>query len=129
MFSERKKRLSKVKPQIDGLLQRVASLRKVLEGRKRLFEEGNGFSISRAGDAFVSRLTAIGERLVPALAPLCVVSQTLDVLGEAVGMQRLDGDSDPRVQRLAAFLQKAPVRYLMGERVLEGVFERREQAC
>ena len=127
-FSERKKRLSKVKPQIDGLLQRVASLRKVLEGSERLFEEDHRLPIGRAGHGFVSSLAAVAQRLVPALSSLGVVGQALDVLGKSVGIERLDGGDDARVQRLAAFLEKAAVGHLMGQGVLERVLQRREQA-
>jgi hypothetical protein len=57
-----------------------------------------------------------------------MVSQLLDMLGEAVGIGGLDGVHDPGVQRAAPVLEQAPVGHVVREGVLEGGFRIREQA-
>ena len=49
------------------------------------------------------------------------MGQPLDVLVQAVGVQPLDRLDDPAVQRLAALLEQAAVRDLVGQGVLERV--------
>ena len=54
--------------------------------------------------------------------------QPLDLLGQAVGIERLDRLDDPGVQRPPPLVEQAPVGDLVGQRVLEGVLEVREEA-
>ena len=56
------------------------------------------------------------------------MGEPLDVLGQALGVERLDGVDDPGVERAPAILEQAPVGHLVGERMLEGVLEIREEA-
>ena len=58
-----------------------------------------------------------------------VVSQALGVLGEAVGVERLDRADDLRVQRTPSLVQDAAVGDLVRQGVLERVFEIRKQPC
>ena len=55
------------------------------------------------------------------------MGEPLDLLAEAVSVERLDRLDDPRVERAAPLLQQAAVGDLVRERVLEGVLEIREQ--
>ena len=56
------------------------------------------------------------------------MGEPLDVLAEAIAVERLDGVDDPRVKLAAALLQQAAVRDLVRERVLEGVLRDPERA-
>ena len=47
---------------------------------------------------------------------------------EPIGIEALDGRHDLAVEAAAPVLQQAPVGHLVGEGVLEGVFEVREEA-
>ena len=57
-----------------------------------------------------------------------MVGQLLGVLGEPVGIRRLDGFDDPGVQGATAVLKQAAVGHVVGEGVLEGQFRIREEA-
>src|SRR5262249_4782426 len=63
----------------------------------------------------------IFETLVPKLGPRGVVGETVNVLGEAIGIPSLDGVHDPSVQLSARILQHAAVCHFVGQRMLEGV--------
>ena len=78
--------------------------------------------------AFVPGLPAVGQGLVPHLAPQGMVRQPLDLVVHAVPRQRLQGFDNTGVQRAPPLLQQTPIRDLMGEGVLEGVGGLREQA-
>ena len=56
-----------------------------------------------------------------------MVDRALDVFGQPVRIQRLEGVDDARVKRSSPLLQQAVVGDLVGQRVLERVLERREQ--
>ena len=98
------------------------------ERGQRLLEAGHGLPIARARPPW-RRPGAGTHRLVPQLAPQGVVGQPLDVLGQPVGVEPLDGLHDPRVQRAAPLVQQAAVGDLVGQRVLERVLELGEQAA
>jgi hypothetical protein len=55
------------------------------------------------------------------------MGEPLDLLAEAIPVERLDRVHDPRVKIPAPLLKQASVRDLMCERVLERVFEIRKQ--
>ena len=55
------------------------------------------------------------------------MGEPLDLLAEAIAVERLDRLDDPRVERAAPLLQQPAVGDLVGERVLEGVLEVREE--
>lgn len=57
-----------------------------------------------------------------------MVSEPLDLFGEAVGMERLDGADDVGVRRAPPLGQQTAVGDLMGESVAEGVLDVREEA-
>ena len=119
----------KLEPQVDGLLAGRAARRQVPERLERLLEVGHRLAVRRARRRLRAR-PAAGRR------PPCshtsprtrMVGEPLDVLGQAVGVQRLDRLHDPRVQRAPPLLEQAAVGDLVGERVLERVLQVREQA-
>src|SRR5262249_3316284 len=55
--------------------------------------------------------------------------ETVDMLGEAVRILGLDGLDDAGMELAPAFYEQTPVRHLMSQRMLEGVFDVGEQAC
>ena len=57
-----------------------------------------------------------------------MVGQPVDLLDQPVGVELFDGLDDPRMENAPPLLQEAPIGNLVGEGVLEGVFEIREQA-
>ena len=78
-------------------------------------------AIGRARRRLFAGLLAEGDRLVPHLASQRVVRELLDVLGEPLGVERLDRLHDACMQRPAALPEQAPVGDLVRERVLERV--------
>ena len=50
------------------------------------------------------------------------MGEPLDLLDQPIRILRLNGFDDPRVQSALAFVENAPVRHFVGERVLESVF-------
>jgi hypothetical protein len=56
------------------------------------------------------------------------MGEPLDVLTEAISVERLDCVHDSRVKVAAPLVQQTAVRDLMRKRVLEGVFEVWEEA-
>jgi hypothetical protein len=56
------------------------------------------------------------------------MGQALDVLGQPARVEPFDGPDDPGVERLASLLEQRAVGDLIGERMLEGVLEIREEA-
>ncbi len=56
------------------------------------------------------------------------MSQALDLLGEPIGEERLDGLHNPGMQCAPTVLEHAPVGHLVGEGVLKRVLEIREDA-
>ena len=93
------------------------------EGAKRLLEGGEGLAICRAHRRSHTDLAEVRDRLVPHFPSAGVVGESLDVLGEPVGIEPLDHLDDARVQLTASLLQKGAVGHLVRERVLEAVLE------
>src|SRR5207247_4629267 len=103
-------------------------LREMPERVERLVETGRRLPMGRARRGLPSGLVEKGDRFLPHLAPERVVGQTLDVFREPLGVEAFDGLDDPGVESAPALVQEASVGHLMDERVLEGVFEVREEA-
>ena len=55
------------------------------------------------------------------------MGEPLDLLAEAIAVERLDRVDDPRVKLVAAIVQESAVGDLVRERVLEGILEIRKQ--
>ena len=66
--------------------------------------------------------------LRPDFAAECVIGEALDLLRDTVGVARLDGLDDPRMQRTPAFMEHAAIRDLVGETVPEGVLDLGEKS-
>ncbi len=112
--------------QIDGLFSAPEVLREPTQGGQRPLVVGRRVGVRDTRH----RLGGASEkvhRAVPDLAPQRVMGQSVDVLVEASRVEALDGLHDARVQRPAMLEEQAAVRHVVGERVLEGVFEVRPE--
>ena len=118
---------AQVKPEIDGLRQRVAVLGEVLQGHQRLLEGGHRLAVGRARQRLGPRLPAVGHSLVPHLTPEGMVRQPVDLLGEPLRRQPFEGLDNAGVQRTPPLLEDSPIGYFVRQGVLEGVFQVREQ--
>jgi hypothetical protein len=104
VFSERKERIPQIKAQINGLLARFACLRQMRKDAERLFKACHGFPVGGPGERLGSRLLAVGESLVPHLAPHGVLRQEVHLLVQPVAGQRLQGLHNAGMQAPAAAL-------------------------
>ena len=99
------------------------------EGTERLLERPHSCAVRRPRHCLLPRLPAVRQGLVPHLASQGVVGQALDLLGQSVGIQLLQGRDNAGVQPAPSLLQEAAVGHLLGEGVLEGILDLGEEAC
>ena len=102
-------------------------LRQPPERVERLLEAGGRLAVGRAQEDLGAGLAQVAHRLVPDLALPRVVRQPLHVLDEAIGVQALDGGRHRGVKIAPALPQEARVGHVVGQRVLEGVLQIREE--
>ena len=118
---------AKVKPQIDGLLTRVARLAADAEGLQRLLKVRHSLPVGRARMRALSPACRQYRGLVPHLAPQGMVRQPFDLLGQrGPAASASMASTMPGMQRAPPLLQQATVGHLVGEGVLEGVLVLRE---
>ncbi len=101
-----------------GRGQGRAHLRARLE-RARVEVQGGRQRVGRLGP--VPRADQVGERLLPVASVLEMVGELLRVVGEAVGVDLLDGEPHRAVQLPASLLEQALVGHVLDEGVLEDV--------
>src|SRR3712207_5211878 len=126
-FAKRLERAAQLEVDVKGLLAGSAILWEIPKGLEGLLEVLYRLSVCRACSRLRPGSSKIGYRLVPHLATHGMERQQLHLLALAVGIERLERLDDPRVQGTPPFLEQAPVGDLVRERVLERVFEVREQ--
>ena len=124
---ERVQGRAQVEANVDGLRDHLGRLRQVAERLERLPEPPRRLPMRRAPVRLVPGLARVRHGLLPHAAPEGVVSEALDLLDEAAGVQPLDGPGDPAVEHAPAVLEEAAVRDLVRQRVAEGVLEVGEQ--
>ena len=98
------------------------------EGTERLLEVPHGLAVGRPRQGLLPRLPAVYQGLVPHFAPQGMVGQAFDLLGHPLSGERLQGLDDAGMQRAPPLLEQRLVGHLLGEGVLEGVFDLGEQA-
>jgi hypothetical protein len=98
------------------------------QGLQRLLVSVGGLTVRRLGKRPRAGLLPIPHRLLPQLPLGRVVRETLGVLAEPIRVDRLRGIDDPRMQGPPSFQEQAPVGDVVGQGVLEGVFEVRKEA-
>ena len=123
VLAERGQRVAKLKAKVDRFRHERWALREMLQRPQRLREVGRRLPVRGARSGFRARLTQIRERLVPDFAVEGVVGELLDVLREASRIEVLDGLDDPGMEGAPPLLKQAAVRHLVGQRMLERVFE------
>ena len=120
--------IMQIEPEVNGLLEPFPVLGKAFKGRERLLETRPRFSVCRALDRLDARLPEVGCRFPPCLGPKRVMREPVDPFGHAVCTQLFEDHHTPGVQRAPPFLEEAAIGHLVGEGVLERVFELREEA-
>src|SRR2546427_3653928 len=118
-LSEGSERTAKVQPEIDTLLDGLATLGEMREGSERLFEPRDRFPVGRACGSLRPGLTAVGDGLVPYLSLEGMVGEAIDLLGQPVGVQLFDRLHDPSVEGPPSVLEDARVADLVAQGVLE----------
>src|ERR1700723_3844323 len=126
-FAEGYERAPQIQADVERLRDRAALLRNVAQRFQRLIKVGDCLSVGRSRDRLVTRLPAIVNGLQPTLAPLRMMSESFDVFEEALAIECREGINDTTVQSAASILEETRIGHLVGKRVLEGVFEVREQ--
>src|SRR5262249_21994889 len=85
-------------------------------------------SESRTRERLDTGLPTVRHGLVPDLAPQGMLGQPFHLLGQTVGIEPFTGFDDAGVEGMSPLLQKTTVGHLVGEGMLEGVFELGEEA-
>src|SRR5437899_5199288 len=85
-LSEGKERTAKVQPEIDTLLDGLATLGEMRECLERLLKARDRFPIGRPCGSLRPGLTEVADGLVPHLAPEGMVGEAIDLLGQPGGM-------------------------------------------
>jgi hypothetical protein len=127
-FVEREERLAKIKTKIDRTLDLLARFGQWAQRHQCLVEAGYRLTVSRSSEGLGAGLPEVRDRLLPHFAPKGMVSQALDLFCQPIRVEHLDGLHNPGMEFAAALLEQAPVSDLVGEGVLEGVLEIREEA-
>ena len=83
--------------------------RETAQRPERLLQVRDGLAVGGLAHRPEPRLTEIGDRLLPQLAPEGMVGEPLDLLAEANSVQPLDGTDELSVKDPAALLQQAAV--------------------
>src|SRR5262245_52423254 len=115
--------MSKIDPEINGLLKRLATLGEMLEDGQRLLEALDRLAVGGSRECFGAGLTKIGERPIPHFTAESVVSEPLDLLGETIMIEPLDRIRDPGMQGAPPVVEQALVCHVVSESVFERVLE------
>src|SRR5262245_24801334 len=115
--------MSKIDPEINGLLERLATLGEMLEDGQRRLEALDRLPVGGARECLGTGLTKIGERPIPHFTAESVVSEPLDLLGETIMIEPLDRIRDPGMQGSPPVVEQAFVCHVVGESVLERILE------
>src|SRR6185436_10516605 len=126
---ERNERDTKVESRVDGLRECLWRLGQLLQCFKRLTKKLDRGSIRRSSDhSFCGQPKVFGP-LVPRLGTYRVTGETLGVLARLIRLSALQRLQGVLMQLSPALVQEARVRDFVGQRMFEGVFELREEAC
>jgi len=98
VLGEGRERASELEPDVDHLLAALPRRGEALEGLERLLEVGGGLPVGKSPESLDASLREVGNGLLPLLAPGGVVREPLDVLGEALRVERLG--TSTRISRI-----------------------------
>src|SRR2546430_1656377 len=118
-FTELRQHRAQLEADVQCFFQHRRALWQCLEDYERLLKPRPGARERRSCRRLVAGLSEILHRLLSQLAPKGVMAEPLDLLAQAIPVERLDCRDDPRVKLAATLLQQAPVGDLVSERVLE----------
>src|SRR5262250_2671384 len=117
-----------MKAKIDGLLKSLAGFGQMPERCQCLLEAAYRLPVGRSHLCPAAGLLEVPNRLLPPLALDGMVREPLNVLGQTLGIELLDGVDDPGMEWASAIQEDAPVANVVCERVLDRVLELREEA-
>ena len=86
-----------------------------------LLKVGHGLPVGRARCRLGASLPAVGQGLVPHLAPQGMVGQPFDLFGQTVGREPCDGLDDAGCSARRRSWRRLLVGHLVSEGVLEGI--------
>src|SRR5215471_10663839 len=101
----------------------VACLGEMLDRRERVVVCDHGLPKRRARNGLLSGLSEIRGSILPPFRPEGVMTESIDVLAESIGVKALDGGDNLAMKAAPALLEQTSVGDLVGEGVLERVFE------
>ena len=127
MLSQLFQRRRQSKADLEGQPPGIAVLGQVHKGLEGLLEGGHRLAERGAVVGPGTGLLAVGDGLIPYLAPLGMVRQAFDVLGHPVGRQRLESLDNAPVQPPPPLQQETAVGHLVRQGMLEGVVRLGEQ--
>src|SRR5262245_37084506 len=114
-------RVAQGQPDIDGLFQRRRRRREMAQRAQPLPEELRGLSVCGRSEGPLAGSPQIDDRFVPDLSTKGVMGETIDVLGESLRVDSLDGLDDTGVEHTLSVLENTLIGDLMSQSVLEGV--------
>src|SRR5262249_8142023 len=114
-LAQRQQRRPKREAQVDRSFRVFSRLRQVLESAQGLLIGGARLTVTRPPGRPPAGLSRILHRRLPQRAMERVMGESLDLLTEAVSVERLDGVGDPRVKLAPASPQEPAVRDLVRE--------------
>src|SRR2546430_4220385 len=97
------------------------------ERRDGRFVADDRFAVGGSPPGFPRRAMEVVDRFLPELTAEGVVSEPLEMLGEAVGIERLDCLRESGMEQSSAIVEQAPVGDVVSQRVLERDLDIREE--
>ena len=107
LLMEGMQRIAQVEAEINRLLARGAIVGEMLKGRQGLLKGLSRLPQGRALDRPGPGLATVGHSFVPHLATHSMVRQPVDLLGQAVGIQPLEGCHNADMQHPPPLLEQA----------------------
>src|SRR3990172_1772825 len=96
------------------------SFQRLLKVRRCLF-------VRRSSGRLPTSFMEISHSFIPHLASKRMVGKPLHLFGQAIRIESFNSLDDPGMENTPPFLKEAPVGDLVGQRMLEGVFELGEE--
>jgi hypothetical protein len=88
LFAEWEQGIMQVSTQVNGLFERIATFGEMRQGSQCLLKTRHGFAVRRTGGRSGPGLTAVGQSLLPHLAPYSMVGQAVHLLTQSIREKR-----------------------------------------
>src|SRR5712692_11203054 len=95
-LAQRRQSVSKLESKVDCVFLSLAALGEMRQGRQGLFKVRHRLAIGRPCQRLGARSLQIGQGLVPNLTPERVMSQSIDMLLQLIGVKRFHRSQDAR---------------------------------